>query len=572
MIDSYFCVTSRQGRLTLIMSSGPIGEGAALRKCEWMDAWAGVACRDFFQNFQTTTTTLRRFETTMTKIMPERPPRPQQQHATRLITLLFVILFVCLFSIFGPTFWLVQHHDAHHTVDVRQIHNHPNNDGGMETQEETSLQLLNLPDLIQLPHESLLWSTIKSCIPDEDKEEKKKNEKDTKQTSKCLQFIPDPKPPDDEHGRRQRVGVLSPPGTISQSLVNRVHRLAHVYNGRIHHQHLDRHHHHDQNGTETTTTNNMALASIPQRQPTPLVEIAVIQTSHIPPYGYGKNHGYTKLIRYSPNPLLLQVLDALSWALQNSNNSSAAAAMVPDESTTTTNVAVTMADVIMTTRQILRWHCRVSHIAAHTAVLSIPMVDFFMDNDDKNSGDDDAVDRIANTSSSPSSGQKSYDAILQAFVQSSPLNNPETEIEPAQQRREKEEDQLREETVRTEDDDKKDTEMDDDHTQDDDRLGMVEATWSHAHRRILLHLGGSVKVVKVMDDVLLDELDRSKNFTKWPCLSFWGADTDPTLSAVSRRLAQALSPDCEGGDPYANCFVARDRCESRGDAACRNGG
>jgi hypothetical protein len=100
---------------------------------------------------------------------------------------------------------------------------------------------------------------------------------------------------------------------------------------------------------------------------------------------------------------------------------------------------------------------------------------------------------------------------------------------------------------------------------------MVEDTWSDAGRRILLHLGGVVKVVKVMDDVLLDELARSKNFTKWPCLSFWGDDTDPPLSAAGRRLAQALSLDCEGGDPYANCFVARDRCESRGDAECRNG-
>jgi hypothetical protein len=233
---------------------------------------------------------------------------------------------------------------------------------------------------------------------------------------------------------------------------------------------------------------------------------------------------------------------------------------VPDESLTT-NVDVTMADVMMTTRQILRWQCRVSHIAAHTAVLSIPMVDFFMDND-KSGDDDDAVD-IA--SSSTSSG-KSYDAILQAFVQSCPLDTPETEKELAQ-RRQEEEDQQHEETVRTRDDDN-----DDEHTQDDDRLGMAEATWSDARHRILLHLGGVVKVVKVMDDVLLDELDRSKNFTKWPCLSFWGTDTDPPLSATSRRLAQALSPDCEGGDPYANCFVARDRCESRGDAACRNGG
>ena len=65
-----------------------------------------------------------------------------------------------------------------------------------------------------------------------------------------------------------------------------------------------------------------------------------IPTSHAPPYGYGKNHGYTRIVR-----LALPLLASVAASSQG-------------------NAAESLA-------QHVRWHCRVSHVAAHTAQLTI---------------------------------------------------------------------------------------------------------------------------------------------------------------------------------------------------------
>ena len=65
-----------------------------------------------------------------------------------------------------------------------------------------------------------------------------------------------------------------------------------------------------------------------------------VQTSHAPPYGYGKNHGYTRIVR-----LALPLLSSVAASSQG-------------------NAAESLA-------QHVRWHCRVSHVAAHTAQLTV---------------------------------------------------------------------------------------------------------------------------------------------------------------------------------------------------------
>jgi hypothetical protein len=137
----------------------------------------------------------------------------------------------------------------------------------------------------------------------------------------------------------------------------------------------------------------------------------VIHTSRITPYGYGKNHGYAKLIRIAPFPLLLQVWNALSWALNSNNlNSSAAVPDASNDSTTsTTIVEVTMANVIQRRALPRLTHCCPCGRLVHSH---------------GQNGGDDVVDIVV--TSSPSSG-KSCDVIHLAFVQSSTLNNSETE-------------------------------------------------------------------------------------------------------------------------------------------------
>ena len=66
-----------------------------------------------------------------------------------------------------------------------------------------------------------------------------------------------------------------------------------------------------------------------------------VQTSHAPPYGYGKNHGYTRIVR-----LALPLLSSVAASTQGAPAAESLA-------------------------QHIRWHCRVSHVAAHTAQLTV---------------------------------------------------------------------------------------------------------------------------------------------------------------------------------------------------------
>lgn len=350
-----------------------------------------------------------------------------------LLCYLSAIFLVCLASIFGPTFFLVHHQEVYHAKDVRQIH--------AELGHHSSLQ----QQIIPLQHEDLVLKTIKSCWP--------------QNNTKCKLFIPDPQPPDTEP--HQRIGILTlPGGDLAQSLVNRVTRLSNEYNE-------------ESQGTR----------------------ISIIRTSHIPPYGYGKNHGYTKIIRYTPEKMVMQVLDML---------------LIEEKRGAT----LKLSDATEAARLLLRWHCRLSHIAAHTAIASIPLVDFV---------ESDTVD-----------------ATLEEFITTGPPVEPEQKVQTG--------------------DDGLD---DDDHPQDDDRFGMAESEWAH-DSKIMRQLGGAEAVTKALDEIILEELKLSKNFTKWPCPSFWAMDS---MGEIGRRLAKELSPDCD--DPYAKCFVARDRCEFVGDAECK---
>ena len=45
--------------------------------------------------------------------------------------------------------------------------------------------------------------------------------------------------------------------------------------------------------------------------------IHFVQTSHIPPYGYGKTHGLNKIIRIIGQLIYIQVLDTLFTLLSN---------------------------------------------------------------------------------------------------------------------------------------------------------------------------------------------------------------------------------------------------------------
>jgi hypothetical protein len=298
---------------------------------------------------------------------------------------------------------------------------------------------------MELKHEDRFQASIKSCLPAE--------------SDKCKTFIPDAPP---GKARVQRIAVLT-----SASVLHRVEQV------------------------------KLLHATTIKEEPE---NIDVIFRSSVPPYGYGKTHGLTKIIRLQPQPLLLEVTGALQSVL---------------ESGETLQSSITLADVKAATRQILRFHCRLSHVAAHTAMLSIKTKDLFTAPEN--------VSRQLKSFCTPHETIGEHQ--VEAFLKRTILDGMQSALD-AQKR--------------------SGTEL----------LNNVQAVYR-------------VDVREAMDDVLLDELNKTKSFSTWPCLSFWTAGDEPdplNISPIVQRIAKALSPDCD--DALANCWVARDKCEARADGLC----
>ena len=167
------------------------------------------------------------------------------------------------------------------------------------------IRLSNHPTLVQeLKHETIFRNTIKSCL--------------TSENHKCKTFIPTI-----NGTEKQRIAIISSPGDASRSIFKHVQTIQHQHNQQRS----------DKAGPEMD---------------------AFLRTS-VPPYGYGKTHGLTRIVRLVPQPLALEVTEALRSLLE------------PGESHT----LISLHDMKAALRQILRFHCRLSAVAAHTALLSI---------------------------------------------------------------------------------------------------------------------------------------------------------------------------------------------------------
>ncbi len=154
-------------------------------------------------------------------------------------------------------------------------------------------------------HEDMFTNTLKSCLPSEKGEA-------------CKTFVPE---------MTERIGILAPPGQTATALVNLIQSaVAHGKKGE---------------GAKTT-------------------KLEIIPTTHMAPYGYGKTHGYTSLIRVVPQPLLVGATDSLLAAVKKMEEND------PDF-----HGVVTLDNIKASLRQQIRYHCRLNHISAHTALWTI---------------------------------------------------------------------------------------------------------------------------------------------------------------------------------------------------------
>ena len=228
-----------------------------------------------------------------------------------------------------------------------------------EAQQENQQQLTSKNNNHNINKmESQFLSTVrKECIPGRDDSNGEINPT-THRQRECLRHVPtridrnkkssnNHKSKEEEeedrklHLSKPRIGVMFPPGYIGQSFANWI---------------AD------------------ALKQSPSRSSSTM-DVDILSTSHVPVYGYGKSHGYTKLVRFVPLPLPLAVYDAYlygvlsSSSLEESSSSSSASPSltVVDSSSlrdalerimkTGTNNIASMGRIL---RLILRWHCRLS--------------------------------------------------------------------------------------------------------------------------------------------------------------------------------------------------------------------
>jgi hypothetical protein len=297
-----------------------------------------------------------------------------------------------------------------------------------------------------LEHEKQFHDSIRSCLP--------------ATNGKCNTYVPDA--PAGAGKRSQRVALIALPGDVRSSVA------------RVLEQIRDRH-------------NSHPTDSDP--------EIDLIVRSFVPPYGYGKTHGLTKIVRLHPEPLLLEATSALQSAISE---------------TASSWEALTLDDVRASLRVVLRFHCRLSHVSAHTAILSLRTSDLKLPGGN-------------------ASGQ------LQDFVAPGGDSIPEP-------------------------------------PNPSEAFASPEGFARKLLSRLQAEHGADVRAV--LDGVLADELEKTRNFLAWPCLPFWAAGDEPDvhkLSPAVQKIARAASPDCLG-DAMSNCWVGRDKCEAHGDGPCLDDG
>ena len=400
---------------------------------------------------------------------------------------------------------------------------------------------------IKLDHEDnviTMWKQ-KSCLPQQKiSPSNKKKKQQTKDKQKCNTYIPP------ENQNRQRVAILSPPGILTNEFMILLQHAIDTY--------------YKNPSMSSTTIDRIA--------------IDVIRTSHIAPYGYGKTHGYTRIIRIIPTPLILGVADMLHNVSSQSSSSS-------PESPPGTDIIITTDDWKSAVRQLIRYHCRLSHISAHTALWSITtheilvvsasslgsggnkktteLLKQFMKqiydflglvqyDDDENNNDQEQlllqeVDELflSSLSSSINNGSNGDSSYLYSYY--------ETEMEKKVSR-------MLSRTIQ--------------YQQQQQQEKALSSSSSLSTTITTVE-----QLLQELDTVLVNELKQTKNLSTWPCLSFWtvgssndnhngnGNNGNNQMSPMIQYLAKQLSPNCDA--PFTKCFVARDVCEYHGDGICK---
>ncbi|KAK1746254.1 hypothetical protein QTG54_002861 [Skeletonema marinoi] len=390
--------------------------------------------------------------------------------------------------------------------------------GSPQSKQRILQSLVKLNELIQLSpddtkKESIFLSTAtKECIPGRDDNGKDINPT-THRKRECLRHVPLGKhitTGEDLEERmkmqRPRIGIMITPGYISTTVAKWIGRALKQTGDSIH------------------------------------MDIEILTTAHVPVYGYGKSHGYSKLIRVVTLPLPLAVNDAYYYSMNeltddndvgNNGNDGSFVIQNLDAILDETKLQYTVKPSSQTlgsiTELLLRWHCRLSHVAAHTAELTLTL--------------DNILKHPTDTLETILTFVWRQDWEWEGHNHNQNNKREERELYPKIWKG------VAEEFVASED-------------------GSLQPLLNQVSLLLSSSTSDATTCGETIQKSFASEMTKSKDLTSWPCPSFWdGVDNDD--SGAAHKIANEMTPNCRDGDPYARCTVNKDRCEVKKDAMCK---
>jgi hypothetical protein len=314
----------------------------------------------------------------------------------------------------------------------------------------------------------------KECLPGRD-DAKGEINPTTHKNRECLRYVP-------KNNSKPRVGIMMTPGFVSERLGLWV---------------------------------SHALKEMSQRSGN---EVEILLTSHVPVYGYGKSHGYSKLIRITL-PLPLTLGDAFLY--EKSDSSSGGDRMLGKIGSPTKSELETLLKLIM------RWQCRLSHVSAHTSMITV----------DYNNVLEDpmaAIQKIlkfvfSNDWEWDGGGKKAWKEInseqeLNAIIASEISSDAKSYL--------------------------------------DLMLDETKLIQEEVSKKFQTVTADAFSVPSIIQNAFEEEMNQSKDMTVWPCPSFWfGVD--------KLKFNSLVVPECRDGHPWIKCTINRDKCEVKEDPECK---
>jgi len=242
--------------------------------------------------------------------------------------------------------------------------------------------------------------------------------------------------------------------------------------------------------------------------------VLIFESTHVPPYGYGENHGITKIVQLQSTWLRVAVSDAIYSTKNNANFETDDDLTRPSEKE---NVSVL--------RQLVRWHCRLSHVSAHTSLLTVPVRDV-----------------ITNLTGSISKILKFIDEDLVAPIQQFGGNSSEYEENVRAILK------LKASSVKV---------------FENSVMEVKEKSVAALLFSSAFQMGGGEDP---LDAALGDELKMSNNLKDWPCKSFWDVENSTREGSTPFLLGEKLLPDCINS--FVKCSIRKDQCELQKKLSC----